>query len=134
MYCPSTQHNTSSCRGGPVCKGSRHNISEKPSRYTKDISESCCGFPKGLFRISKLTVQYVFMLEIRNVSDFSSQCFGHHISDIVSYIRKAFRICYDPSPKGSKRINRRIFFLPICMFQVNDLVQRKSICSLSIVL
>ena len=44
-------------------------------------------------------VQYVCMLEIRNVSDFSSQCFGYHISDIASDIRKAFWIYYDASPK-----------------------------------
>ncbi len=30
------------------------------------------------------------MLEMRNVSNISSQCFGYHISEIVSDIRKAF--------------------------------------------
>ncbi len=48
--------------GGPVLipfgksttKARRHNISEKPFRYPKDISESCLGFHKELSRISKL--------------------------------------------------------------------------------
>ncbi len=43
-------------------------------------------------------LQYACMLEIQNISDFSSQCFGYHISDIVSDIRKPFRICYEASP------------------------------------
>ena len=38
-----------------------------------------------LGRISKLAVQYVCMSEIRNVSDFSSHCYGYHILDIVLY-------------------------------------------------
>ncbi len=33
--------------------------------------------------------QSVCMLEMRIVSDFSGQCFGYHIPDIVSDIRKA---------------------------------------------
>ena len=45
----------------PESKARCHNISKKPFRYPKDISESCFGFQKKLFRISKLAVQYVCM-------------------------------------------------------------------------
>ncbi len=35
---------------------------------------------------------YVCMLEIQNVSDFSSPFFGYYTSDIVSDIQKAFQM------------------------------------------
>ncbi len=38
------------------------------------------------------------MYEIRNASDFSGQSFGYHISDIISDVRRALRICYDALP------------------------------------
>ncbi len=38
------------------------------------------------------------MLGIRNLSDFSTQCFGYLNSDIVSDIRTPFWICYDTLP------------------------------------
>ncbi len=61
----------------------RHDISMKSSGYPKDISEICYRFQKALFWIAKLTVQYVFRLEIQSVLDFSGQCFGCLILDIV---------------------------------------------------
>ncbi len=76
----------------------------------------------------KFAVLYVCMLEMRNVSDFSSQYFGYHIhiSDIVLDIRKAFRICYDASPNYHRasclsrhtrdRISNFVWQSPACHF------------------
>ncbi len=38
-----------------VVEARHHNISEKPFRYPKHMSETCFGFQKELFRISKQT-------------------------------------------------------------------------------
>ncbi len=68
-------------------------IRQRLIKYPKGLSDirktskSCFRFQKELFGISKLAVKYVCMLEIHNVSDLSSQCFGYHISDIVMMLR-----------------------------------------------
>ena len=49
-------------------KARPHDISEEPSEYLKAMRYF--GFQKELFRISKLAVLYVFVLEIQNVWDF----------------------------------------------------------------
>ncbi len=87
-----------------------NNISDNPFGYPKDISERCLEFQKELFRISKLAVLYVCVLEIRNVVDFLSLYFGYYTSDIVSDIRKALRICCDASP------NLFSASIKLCMF------------------
>ena len=69
--------------------GERYSISAKPFGYPKDISESCKGFQKDLFRMSK-RVLYFCMLYLRNISDLSSQGFGYHISGVVSDIENLF--------------------------------------------
>ncbi len=60
------------------------------SDIRKTLSESCLGFRKKFFGYQTLPVQYVCMLEIRNISDMSSKCFEYHISDFISDIRKLF--------------------------------------------
>ena len=84
-----------------LCKARCHNISKKPSRYPKDTSESFIEYQRNffLFQISKLAAKYS-MSEIRNILDFSSQCFIiiYHIWDIVLDFQNAFWICYDASP------------------------------------
>ncbi len=47
------------------------------------------------------TCRAIFLhVAIQNILDFSSQVFGYHISEIVSDIREAYRICYNASPKS----------------------------------
>ncbi len=74
--------------------------SESLSDIRKTYPKYPIRFQKYIFlgRISKLAVVFVCMLEIQNVLDFSSQCFGYGISDIVSDVRKDFRICCNASP------------------------------------
>ncbi len=69
-------------------------------RNPKSLSEIRKTHPKAVsdfILFSDLTARVYTMLHLifGNVSDFSSQCFGYHISDI----RKAFRTYYDASPK-----------------------------------
>ncbi len=51
---------------------------------------------ESLSDIRKAYLKTSFNFE--NISNYQSQCFRYHISDIVPDIRKAFRICYDASP------------------------------------
>ncbi len=102
-----------------VGQARRHNISEKPYGYPKDISESCVGFHNELSRIWKQEFVHVCTLETQNVSDFSSQCFGYHISDIILDIRKAFRSCYDASLYDDYLSPRRFFSRLRCLFIEN---------------
>ncbi len=74
-------------------KERRHNISEKTFRYPKYI-RNVLRISQRTFRISKFAMLYVCMSEIRNVSDFSSLCFGYRIG----YPKISPRICYDASP------------------------------------
>ena len=55
------------------------------------------------------------MLEVQSVSDISSHCLGYHISDIVSGIRKAFRICYDVLPFSLALSPRRYGHQLVCL-------------------
>ncbi len=52
----------------------------------------------NFFWYEKLTVQHVCMLRNTYISNFSSQGFRYHISNIVSDFRKAFYICYKALP------------------------------------
>ena len=99
-----------------VDKASGQNKSEKPFGYPKDIFGSCEGFQK---------VYTNLYLIIENVPNFPSQCFGYHISDIVSDIRKKKHLsCASPNTNIPKSNNlqhddvfiQRIDFPSFCTF------------------
>ncbi len=94
-------------------KARRHNISEKPFGYLQAVQDF-----RRIFLDQNSPFNYFYMLEIRNVSDFSSRCFGRHISDIVSDIRKPFRISYEASPKSR---SCRVVYI-ICLFKESSVL------------
>ncbi len=56
----------------------------------------------NLFSDIKTCRVYVCMLEIWNISHFSSQCFGYIAFRISFQKSESFRICYEASPKELK--------------------------------
>ncbi len=66
-------------------------MSEWP--YSSTISDSCLGFQTGLFLDIK--TRCALFLYVRNKMFRISQA---NVSDMVSDIRKVFRICYDALP------------------------------------
>ena len=72
------------------------------SKFHSEIHTRCLRFQQELFCISKLAVILVYVIEIQHISDSSSHCFGHHISNIVSDVRKAFSDLFIQSSNAYK--------------------------------
>ena len=75
--------------------------------FPKTISD----FRKKIGFGSKSLHYRLHMILKKKCFGFSSRCFGYHISDVVSDIRKAFCICYDVSPKFPRRVMHTVLQL-----------------------